>query len=65
MSANPNRVTNFWQELKRRKVIKVLAMYAGAAYVLIELSNNVLDSEVGDTFSGDRVPDNSNSFMDI
>ena len=43
MSANPNRVTNFWQELKRRKVIKVLAMYAGAAYVLIELTNNVVE----------------------
>ena len=41
MSANPNRVTHFWQELKRRKVLKVLVMYAGAAYVLIELTSNV------------------------
>jgi hypothetical protein len=38
-----NRISHFWQELKRRKVIKVIAMYAGAAYVLIELANNVVE----------------------
>jgi len=37
----PNRLSEFWQELKRRKVLKVMTMYAGAAYVLIELVNNV------------------------
>ena len=37
----PNKLSQFWQELKRRKVIKVIGMYAGTAYVLIELANNV------------------------
>jgi TolB-like protein len=43
MVTNSNKLYQFWQELKRRKVIKVIAMYAGAAYVLIELANNVVD----------------------
>ena len=38
-----NRLSRFWRELKRRNVIKVVAMYAGVAYVLIELANNVAD----------------------
>ncbi len=33
----------FWHELKRRKVFSVLAMYAGAAYVIIELVNNIAE----------------------
>ena len=37
-----NRISHFWQELKRRKVIKAIAMYAGGAFVLIELANNVV-----------------------
>ena len=36
-----NNLSRFWQELKRRKVLKVVAMYAGGAYVLIELAGNV------------------------
>jgi len=43
MDDNPNKLSQFWQELKRRKVLKVIAMYAGAAYVLIELANNVVE----------------------
>ncbi len=43
MSPKPNKLSQFWQELKRRKVIKVIAMYAGAAYILIELANNVVE----------------------
>jgi len=42
MTGDPNKLSQFWQELKRRKVIKVIAMYAGGAYVLIELANNVV-----------------------
>jgi TolB-like protein len=34
---------NFWQELKRRNVFRVIAVYAGAAYVIIELTNNVVE----------------------
>jgi hypothetical protein len=43
MPGVPNKLSKFWQELKRRKVIKVIAMYAGATYVLIELANNVVE----------------------
>jgi len=42
MATTPNKLSKFWQELKRRKVIKAVAMYAGVAYVLIELANNVV-----------------------
>jgi len=42
MPPSQNKISQFWQELKRRKVIKVIAMYAGAAYVLIELAGNVV-----------------------
>jgi len=43
MSGEPNKLSQFWQELKRRKVIKVIAMYAGVAYILIELAGNVTE----------------------
>jgi TolB-like protein/Tfp pilus assembly protein PilF len=33
----------FWKELKRRRVFKVVAMYAAAAFVIIELSNNIVE----------------------
>ncbi|HDS06360.1 MAG TPA: tetratricopeptide repeat protein [Bacteroides sp.] len=39
--SNPDKISRFWQELKRRKVFRVVAMYAGAAYIIIELVNNV------------------------
>jgi len=39
----PEKPHNFWQELKRRKVFRVIAMYAAAAYVIIELSNNIVE----------------------
>jgi tetratricopeptide (TPR) repeat protein len=38
-----NKPSNFWKELKRRKVFRVIAMYAAAAYVIIELSNNIVE----------------------
>ena len=41
---NPKKKSvSFFHELKRRKVFRVLAMYAGAAFVIIELTNNVVD----------------------
>ena len=43
MPNNPNRLSRFWQELKRRKVIYVITVYASAAFVLIELVNNVVE----------------------
>jgi len=43
MSDKPKSLARFWQELKRRRVFRVIAMYAGAAFVMIEVTNNVVD----------------------
>ena len=32
-----NKISNFWQELKRRKVVRVITVYAAAAFVILEL----------------------------
>ncbi|MBN1388078.1 MAG: tetratricopeptide repeat protein [Bacteroidales bacterium] len=40
-SKNPFR---FFQELRRRKVIRVITVYCAAAFVIIEVSNNIADS---------------------
>jgi len=37
MPEQSNNPFNFWQELKRRKVIRVIPVYAAAAFVLLEL----------------------------
>ena len=44
MPANPNKLSQFWQELKRRKVVRVMIVYASAAFVIIELVNNVYET---------------------
>ncbi len=33
----PNKLSQFWQELKRRKVTRVITVYAAAAFVILEL----------------------------
>jgi TolB-like protein len=43
MPTNPNKLSQFWQELKRRKVVRVITVYAGAAFVIIELINNITE----------------------
>ena len=42
MSSNPNKLSQFWQELKRRKVIKVIAMYAATAFIIMEAGEIML-----------------------
>jgi TolB-like protein/Tfp pilus assembly protein PilF len=37
MPDNPNRLSQFWQELKRRKVVRVITVYAATAFVILEL----------------------------
>ena len=32
-----NKLSKFWQELKRRKVVRVITVYAAAAFVILEL----------------------------
>jgi len=36
MSANSNKISQFWKELKRRSVLRSLAIYAGSAFVFLE-----------------------------
>ena len=40
MPEKPSNLGHFWQELKRRKVVRVAIVYAMVAYVIIELANN-------------------------
>jgi len=44
MPDNPSKVSQFWQELKRRKVVRVITVYAAAAFVLLELVDIVSPS---------------------
>ncbi len=43
MSGNPNKLYQFWQELKRRRVVHVITVYASAGFVIIELVNNLTE----------------------
>lgn len=38
-----SKLSRFWQELKRRRVLHVITVYASASFVFIELINNVLE----------------------
>ncbi|MDT8402511.1 MAG: tetratricopeptide repeat protein [Bacteroidales bacterium] len=38
-----DKIPNFWQELKRRRVIRVIPVYAAAAFVLLELVDIISD----------------------
>jgi len=40
MSDKSENPTNFWHELKRRKVVRVITVYAAASFVIIELVSN-------------------------
>ncbi len=37
MPDSSNKLSKFWQELRRRNVIRVITVFAGAAFVLLEL----------------------------
>jgi TolB-like protein len=39
----PNKLSQFWQELKRRRVIHLITVYCSAAFEIIELINNLVD----------------------
>lgn len=43
MAGNSNRLSQFWQELKRRRVVHVITVYASASFVIIELVNNLTE----------------------
>ena len=43
MAGQQNKLSRFWQELKRRRVIHVITLYASATFVIIELINNLTE----------------------
>ena len=44
MPENPNKLSQFWQELRRRKVTRVITVFAAAAFVILELTDIVAPS---------------------
>jgi tetratricopeptide (TPR) repeat protein len=42
MPGDPHKLVQFWQELKRRKVIKALAMYTATAFIIMEAADIML-----------------------
>jgi len=44
MTQPTNKITQFWNELKRRKVVRVIIVYAAAAFVILELVDIVSPS---------------------
>ena len=40
----PNKLSQFWQELKRRKVVRAITVYAAASFVILELTDIVAPS---------------------
>jgi len=44
MPQSKNKITQFWQELKRRRVVKVIAMYAATAFIILEVVDIVAPS---------------------
>ncbi len=42
MPESPNKLIKFWQELKRRNVFRVTATYAATAYIIVEVTNNLI-----------------------
>ncbi|MDX2431501.1 MAG: hypothetical protein QNK35_11230 [Bacteroides sp.] len=43
MSQKRSPISKFWQELKRRRVVHVITVYASASFVIIELVNNLTE----------------------
>ena len=43
MADKPDNPFKFWEELKRRKHFSVIIAYAAAAFVIIELTNNITE----------------------
>jgi tetratricopeptide (TPR) repeat protein/TolB-like protein len=42
MSTHPNKLSQFWKELKRRRVVKTFAMYGATAFILMEAADIML-----------------------
>lgn len=44
MPSDPDKLSQFWQELKRRKVVHVIIVYAATAFAILELTDIVAPS---------------------
>ena len=42
MPGKLNKISQFWQELKRRKVFRIVAMYAATAFIIMEAGDIML-----------------------
>jgi hypothetical protein len=51
MPSSPNKLSQFWQDLKRRKVIPIVIGYLTACVAIIELTSNA-----SETFSISKEP---------
>jgi len=43
MAQKTNSLERFWKELRRRKSFRVIAMYAGTAFIILEVVNNLVN----------------------
>ena len=43
MTDESNKFSQFWQELKRRKVVKVVIVYATTAFILLQLVSILIE----------------------
>ncbi|HER08169.1 MAG TPA: hypothetical protein ENO20_04595 [Bacteroides sp.] len=43
MPRDPNKLNRIWQELKRRNVVRVITVYAAAAFVILELVSIIVE----------------------
>ena len=41
MAGRQNKLSKFWTELKRRKVVRVIIVYASTAFILYQLANGL------------------------
>ena len=39
---DPNKLSQFWQELKKRRVVQTFAMYGATAFILMEAADIML-----------------------
>jgi hypothetical protein len=49
MPDSSNKLDHFWQELKRRKVLRVITVYAAVAFVILELVS-IIEEPLNDLF---------------
>jgi hypothetical protein len=43
MPGSRNKLIQFWHEMKRRRVVHVITVYASSVFIIIELVNNLTE----------------------